>query len=161
GTNAQFLAAGISIIAQENASRNFPAYESNGARPADANPADAKAAARIVTYDRDYTLRMGGVDVDLKHYGRAHTSGDTVVYFPHLKVVAVGDLFTSGAPEPDFLGGGSLVNWGPVLSRVLELNFDVVVPSKGPMVTRADLETFKKRVDALASRATALAKKGV
>jgi cyclase len=156
GTNAQFLAAGVAIIAQENASRHFPAQESDGAKAAGGKP-----AGRIITYDRDFTLQMGGVEAHLKHFGRAHTNGDTVVYFPGLKVVAVGDLFTSGTPEPDFLAGGSLVDWGPVLSRIFELDFDVVVPSQGPTVTRADLEAFKKRIDAQASRAIALVKKGV
>src|SRR5262249_11819633 len=97
----------------------------------------------------------------LKHFGSAHTGGDTVVYFPNLKVVAVGDLFTPGAPEPDFGGGGSLVNWGSALSQILELDFEVVVPSSGPMVTRADLEAFKTRIDTLASRAVALVRSGV
>ena len=51
------------------------------------------------------------------HFGNAHTDGDTVVYFTNLKVVAVGDLFTPGTPEPDFSAGGSLVGWGPVLAQ--------------------------------------------
>jgi glyoxylase-like metal-dependent hydrolase (beta-lactamase superfamily II) len=151
GNNAQFLAAGIPIIAQENAKRNFSSDKADG----------ATAAAPTVTYDRDYALRLGGVEVLLKHFGRAHTNGDTVVYFPNLKVVAVGHLFTPGTPEPDFSRGGSLVNWGPVLARILELDFDVVVPSTGPMVTRTDLEAFRARIDALASRAIAVVGKGV
>lgn len=73
-----------------------------------------------------------------------------------LEGVAVGDLFTAGEPEPDFSAGGSLVNWGPVLSRILELDFDVVVSGTGPPATRADLETFKSRLDTLTSRATEL-----
>ena len=54
-----------------------------------------------------------------------------------------------------------MVNWGPVLARILELDFDVVVPSTGPMVTRTDLEAFRARIDALASRAIALVRKGI
>jgi glyoxylase-like metal-dependent hydrolase (beta-lactamase superfamily II) len=95
------------------------------------------------------------------HFGAAHTSGDTVVYFPNLKVVAVGDLFTPNTPEPDFSGGGSLVNWGLALTQILKLDFDAVVPSKGPVVTRAGLEAFKTKIDTLVSRATDLVKKGV
>ena len=94
------------------------------------------------------------------HFGNAHTSGDTVVYFPNLNVVAVGDLFAP-IPDPDFAAGGSLVNWGPVLAEILKLEFDVVVPSSGPTVSRADLEAFKTRIDTLVSRATVLVKKGV
>jgi cyclase len=106
-------------------------------------------------------MRLGGVQIQLMHFGAAHTSGDTVAYFPDLKVVAVGDLFTPNTPDPDFSGGGSLVGWGPAMAQILKLDFDVVVPSTGPMVTRADLEAFKTRMDTLVSRATELVKKGV
>jgi cyclase len=151
GNNAQFLAAGVPIIAQENVKHNLATY----------NPSGGKVAPPTITYAHDYTLRLGGVEAQLMHFGNAHTSGDTVVYFPSLKVVAVGDLFTPDTPDPDFAGGGSLVNWGPVLSQILNLDFDVVAPSTGPLVTRADLEAFKTKIDALVSRATALVKKGV
>ncbi len=56
---------------------------------------------------------MGGVEVQLKHFGPVRTGGDTVVYFPDLKIVALGDLFVTAAPEPDFSAGGSLVGWDP------------------------------------------------
>ena len=98
--------------------------------------------------------------MQLFHFGNAHTNGDTVVYFPNLKVVAVGDLFAA-TPNPDFSAGGSLVGWGPVLAQILKLDFDVVVPGTGPPVTRADLEAFKTKIDTLVSRATGLVKKGV
>src|SRR5262245_57227536 len=101
GNNAQFLAAGVTVVAQENAGRRL-----RGA----ASGAGTAAAPTLVTYDREYNLRQGGIEVQLRHFGRARTDGDTVVYFPNLKVVAVGDLFNGGMPEPDFSAGGSLVN---------------------------------------------------
>jgi cyclase len=106
-------------------------------------------------------LRLGGVEAQLMHFANAYTDGDTVVYFPNLKVVAVGDLFTPGTPAPDFSGGGSLVDWGPVLAQILKLDFDVVVPSTGPMITRDDLVAFKTKIDILVSRARRLVRKGV
>ena len=151
GNSAQFLAAGVAIIAQENAKSRLPAFQ----------PAEGKKAPPIVAFDREYTLKMGGVEAKLMHFGDAHTDGDTVVYFPDLKVVAVGDLFTPGTPDPDYAAGGSLVGWAPVLAQVLKLDFDVVVPSKGPAVTRSDLEAFKTKMDLLVSRASALVVKGV
>ena len=150
GNNAKFLEAGTRIIAQENAKPRPPDY---------ADP-DAKVAPLIITYDREYTLRLGRVEAQLLHFGNAHTSGDTVVYFSNLKVVAVGDLFAT-TPNPDFSAGGSLVGWGPVLGQILKLDFDVVVPGMGSPVSRADLETFKKKLDTLVSRAVGLVKKGV
>ncbi len=147
GNNAKFLAAGVQIIAQENVGHHLIS--------------GGKAPPPTFTYAHDFKLRLGGVEAQLLHFGNAHTSGDTVVYFSNLKVVAVGDLFTPNTPDPDFSGGGSLVTWGPVLAQILKLDFDVVVPSTGAVVTRADLEAFKTKMDALVSRATGLVRKGV
>jgi hypothetical protein len=48
-----------------------------------------------------------------------------------------------------------------VLEQVLKLDFDIVIPSKGPAVTRAALEAFKTKIDTLALRATELVRTGV
>jgi cyclase len=150
GNNAKFLEAGAQIIAQENVPANLANY----------NPPGGKIAPPTKTYDREYDLRLGGVEAQLMHFGDAYTNGDTVVYFPILRVVAVGDLFAT-TPNPDFAAGGSLVGWGSVLAQILKLDFDVVVPGTGPTVTRADLEAFKAKIDTLVSRASGLVKSGV
>jgi cyclase len=150
GNNAKFLEAGVQIIGQENLKKNLATY----------NPPGGKVAPPTTTYDKDYTLRLGGVAVELHHYGNAHTSGDTVVYFPDLKVVAVSDVVTPGSPNADFAGGGSIVGWGPVLAEILKLDFDVAVPGTGPMLTKADVQAFKTKIDTLTSRATELVRKG-
>jgi len=151
GDSAQFLAAGIAIVAHREALANLSLPESQA----------AAGRAAVVAFDVERTLRMGGVEVQLKHFGPGRTGGDTVVYFPDLKIVALGDLFAAGAPEPDFAAGGSLVGWRAVLEQVLGLDFERVVPGAGPVVSRDDLVTFTAKVDALASRAVALVKAGV
>jgi cyclase len=150
GTNVRFLEAGARIVAQQNTAKYLPDYNFSGSR--DMSP--------IITYDRDYIVRLGGVEARLLHYGNAHSGGDTVVYFPNLRVVAVGDLFAAN-PDPDFSAGGSLVGWGPVLAEILKLDFDVVVPGTGPLLTRSDLEAFKDKMDTLVRRASALVRKGI
>lgn len=150
GNNAKFIEAGTQVLAHENVKRDLMNY----------NPPGGKIAPPTRTYDHDLTIRIGGIEAQVLHFGNAHTNGDTVVYFPNLKVVAVGDLFAA-APNPDFSAGGSLVGWGPVLAEILKLDFDVVVPATGPTVNRGDLEGFKARIDTLVSRATALVRKGV
>src|SRR5215471_18542410 len=102
---------GASVIAHENVKRNLT----------------KKTNLPGKTYEQDFTVKLGGVEAQLLHFGNARTNGDTIVYFPNLKVVAVGELYES-APIPDYSAGGSLLGWGPVLSRILELDFDVVVP---------------------------------
>jgi cyclase len=149
GTNVRFLEAGARIVAQQNTAKYLPDYNLSGS-----------SISPIITYDRDYIVRLGGVEARLLHYGNAHSGGDTVVYFPNLRVVAVGDLFAAN-PDPDFLAGGSLVGWGPVLAEILKLDFDVVVPGTGPLLTRSDLEAFKDKMDALVQRASALVRTGI
>jgi len=154
GNATQFAAAGVVLIAQRNVKPHLPA--------APAAPASsAKPPAPTVTFDREYKLRIGGIEVNLYHFGNAPTSSAAVVHFPDLKVIAVGDLYTPDTPLPDFAGGGSLAAWGPVLEQVLKLDFDAVVPSSGPLVGRSELVAFKGKLDALVSRATALVKQGV
>jgi len=150
GCNAKLLAKGAQILAQENVKQNLTRYQ----------PSGEAIAPPTKTYDRHLNVKLGGVEVQVMHFGKAHTSGDTVAYFPNLKVVAVGDLFAT-IPDPSFGEGGSLVGWGPVLAEILKLDFDVVVPGTGPTVTRAGLAAFKGKIDTLVSRAAGLVKKGV
>ena len=73
-----------------------------------------------ITYDKRYAVKLGGVTVDVKHFGRSHTSGDSVVYFPDLKVVMVSDQMTDATPIVDFANGGSAVEWAQILDGVLK-----------------------------------------
>jgi cyclase len=149
-SNEQFLADGAQIVAQENVKRRLAAARNNG----------AMIGLPTKTYADHLSLTLGGVSVRLMHFGSAHTNGDSVVYFPDLKVVAIGDLFAS-PPDPDFSSGGSLVGWGPVLDEILKLDFDVVVPARGSTVTRAALVAYRAKIDTLVSRARGIVKKGV
>jgi len=150
GTNAKFVENGSHIVVLENAKQNLAACNLSG---------DAMAPA-VVTYASEYQIHLGGIEAQVLHFGNAYSNSDTVVYFPNLKVVAVGDLF-SAKPAPDFAAGGSLVGWGAVLAQVLKLDFDVAIPSTGPAITRADLEAFKTKIDTMVARATGLVKQGV
>jgi glyoxylase-like metal-dependent hydrolase (beta-lactamase superfamily II) len=63
-----------------------------------------------ITFSGKASLFLGGKRVEMYQFGRAHTSGDTVVLFPAQRVLAAGDMFTVGADTPqlvDYPGGGS------------------------------------------------------
>jgi cyclase len=149
GNAATFLQNGTAIILQSNLAQNVISKNFQGTAP-----------KGMVTFDHDYQIRMGGIEAQLMHFGNAYSNSDTVVYFPNLKVIAVGRLYGSTV-DPDFAAGGSLVGWSSVLAQVLKLDFDTVVPGTGPVGTRADLEAFKNRIDTLVARASELVKKGV
>jgi glyoxylase-like metal-dependent hydrolase (beta-lactamase superfamily II) len=139
GSNAQFAAAGIALIAQQGTMARLPALP---------EPAPGKALPPIVGFERAHPLRLGGIEMQLLHFGPAHTDGDTVVHFADLKVVALGHLFMPQAPEVDRQAGGDLAHWSNVLAEVLKLDFDTVVPGVGPLASRAELEAYKARLDA-------------
>lgn len=150
GNNGRFFQAGTGILAHENVKAQLAAY----------SPTGGKITLPTKTFDREFTVRGGGIEVQTLHFGNARTNGDAVVYFADLKVVAVGDLFAA-APDPDYSAGGSLLGWAPVLDQILKLDFDTVVPGAGPTVSRADLQAFKTRIETLTSHAAKLVKQGL
>ena len=154
GNNQRFIDAGVQIIATENLKKNLVTYESNGVKP----------AAPTMTYPgAEYTLKFGGATVELHHFGNAHTSGDTVVYFPDLKTVCLSDVVTTGRTGPliDYAGGGSATDWTNVLAAILKLDFDAAVPGNGDVLTKADVQAYKTKYDTWLSRARDAVKQGV
>jgi glyoxylase-like metal-dependent hydrolase (beta-lactamase superfamily II) len=152
GNNDRFIAAGAQVIGHEQLAKNLDTYQFN--------PLPAKPTA---TYTADRTVRLGGVEVRVLHLGRAHTGGDSVVYFPDVKVVATSDAVTVGAQGPlvDYAGGGSALEWTPVLDAMLKLDFDTAIPGAGPILTKADVQGYRTKFSTVIGRATDLVRKGV
>jgi cyclase len=98
---------------------------------------------------------LGGKNVALYHYGRAHTNGDVVVLFPAERVLATGDIYTKGDDVPeliDYSGGGSAVEWPGTLRSALQLDFDTVVPGHGPISTKQEMAAFRESTIRLVAR---------
>jgi cyclase len=152
GNNKMFLAAGVEIVANENLNKNLAKYEQTP-KPADAT----------ITYDKERAIRLGGVEVQAYHFGRAHTSGDTVVYFPDLKVVVVSDIVTTGATGPlaDYAGGGSFLEWPQTMDAILKLDFDTCIAGNGNPLTKADVQAYKTKVETFVARAKEAGRQGV
>jgi cyclase len=153
GNNERFLAAGVPVIGHENLKKNAETYNNN-----------PKPALPDQTYSgTEHAVQLGGVTVELYHFGRAHTSGDSVVYFPDLKTVVVSDVVTTGATGPlaDYGGGGSFVEWSKVLDSILKLDFDSCIPGNGGVLTKADVQAYKTKIDTFVSRAKEAVAKGV
>lgn len=153
GNNQRFLDAGVQVVAHENLKKNLVTYDSN-----------PKPAPPSITYSGDeYTVKVDGATAELHHFGRAHTSGDTVVYFPDSKVVCLSDTVTTGTTGPliDYAGGGSAADWTNVLAAILKLDFDAAIPGNGDVLTKADVQAYKTKFDTVMARAKELIRKGV
>jgi len=142
GGNARMQAmGGVQILAAESAWQNMV----DGNLPGKPS----------VTFNRDTHLHLGGKNVDLYHFGRSHTNGDSVVLFPAERVLAAGDMFTYGDATPqliDYAGGGSAKEWTPTLDAVLALEFDSVVPGHGDVTTKAEMRKFRDSTVRLRTR---------
>ena len=116
-----------------------------------------------VTFTTEAAIHLGGADVQLHYLGRGHTNGDIVVYFPDLRVIAMGDLFVvlGRVPYVDYAGGGSTLGWLPTLENALEFDFDTVMPGHGPVATRADLQKYRDSLRTVHTRTRELIKQGV
>ena len=151
GNNSKFLAAGIPIVAQENLNKYLETYQQT-----------PKPAAATITYDKEYTIRLGGITVEAHHFGRAHTGGDTDVYFPDLKVAVVSDEVTTGMTGPlaDYGGGGSFADWPQTLAGVIALDFELAIPGNGNPLTKAEVEEYRSKVQTFLDRAREAVRSG-
>jgi len=114
-----------------------------------------------VTFTGDHELRVGGKTVRSVHLGRGHTDGDLVVLFVEDRVLHTGDLVFEGRyPNIDLEAGGSVKRWAETLDRVLELDFDRVIPGHGPVTDRAGIQRFQTFLRELAAVAEDAAARG-
>ena len=98
-----------------------------------------------ITFDEHMQFHFNGEQVDLKHYGPAHTTGDTVVFFRGRNAVHMGDVFNnSGYPFVDAGNGGTLDGVLSTCQAVLAAidAETVVIPGHGPLATRIDLQNY-------------------
>lgn len=104
-------------------------------------------AARLLpgeTFATRHEMRIGGKTIRSFHPGRGHTDGDLVTLFVEDRVLVAGDLLFGGRyPRIDLEGGGSVREWGSTLERVMDLEFDRVIPGHGPVTDRAGLRRFQ------------------
>lgn len=131
------------------------------ARDADYWQGDASETLPNETFHDDHVMQIGGKTIRLHHLGRGHTDGDLVVLFAEDRVLHTGDLFFNGRyPNIDLEAGGSVQEWGATIDRILELDFDKVVPGHGPVTDREGLIAFQRFVRELATLASQAAAAG-
>lgn len=87
-----------------------------------------------------------GYDIDLRHFGPAHTDGDTCVLFPDLGVAFVGDLaFVGRDPLVHRQKGGTVFGYVKTLEALLAEKpaIQTFLSGHADPLTRADIESLK------------------
>ncbi len=151
GGNGLFQSS-AEIISTANARANIVGHKQPNA-PANLTP------ARVV-FDQECSVFLGGKEVRARYFGRGHTNGDAVIYFPELRTIHTGDLMAGSTPLIDYPGGGSLKAWTATLDGALALDFDTVIPGHGPVTNKAGLLTYRNNVEKLRNRASELISQG-
>jgi glyoxylase-like metal-dependent hydrolase (beta-lactamase superfamily II) len=128
-----------------------------------------------ITFSDELSVHLGARRVWIKHFGRGHTNGDAVVYFPEHRAIHTGDLFLARAGRGDaapadrprgvniyvdYAQGGSFLEWAETLDGILELDFDTIIPGHGPVSKRDDLVRFRADLEAMRERIHALIRMG-
>src|SRR6202162_5783399 len=152
GGNVKMYSSGVDIISTANSRKNILERKQSNATP-------GVMPARIVFTD-ETAVFLGGKEVRAHYYGRGHTNGDAIIYFPALKVLHTGDLMAGNTPLIDYSGGGSVVEWTKTLDEAMKLDFDTVIPGHGRVTNKAGLLAYRNNVEKLRNRAAGLIREG-
>ena len=120
GSNTEFPDS-VSFVAHENTATQMARPECSPVTNCDAFKGENRKYLPDRTYSDRLSLFSGRERVDLYHFGRGHTNGDTLVVFPAVRTMHTGDLFPwRGLPFVDVEGsGGSAVDYGATLNKAV------------------------------------------
>lgn len=125
-------------------------------------PATSSEGLPVITFEDRLQFHFNGEEIDLLHFGPAHTTGDTAVLFRGQNVVHMGDVFNGRYPFVDADNGGELDGLIRFCEAVLEeINENtVVIPGHGSVGTYQDLEEYVSMLKIIRGRIAALIAKG-
>lgn len=148
GGNAKFLPI-AEVISTKNARTNILEKKQSNAPP-------GVMPARVVFAD-ETSVFLGGKEVRARYFGRGHTNGDAIIYFPAQRTIHTGDMMAGATPLIDYTGGGSIVEWSKTVDAAVgQFDFDTVIPGHGAVTNKAGLQTYRDNVVKLRSRVTGL-----
>jgi cyclase len=161
GGNANLGAMGVTIFAREEL-RNRLMHPAPGAGGAPGTPAPAPALP-VITYDAPLTFHMDGENVQAIPIPKAHTDGDTLVFFPNANVIMIGDYVrTLGYPNIDRANGGSLKGMLAGIDTAIKLCNEQtkVVPGHGEITDRAGLMAHRDMIIAIRDKIAPMVAQG-
>jgi len=161
GGDENFGKMGATIISREELRFRLahPNPQANGS-PGVPMPA---AGLPRQTYRDQLTLHMNGEEVQLIAVPRAHTDGDTMVYFPGLDIIMTGDFYRSVQyPNADRANGGTVQGLIDGLGMVIGHAGPntKIIPGHGPTVDRNAVTAHRDLAMMIRDRVAALVAQG-
>jgi glyoxylase-like metal-dependent hydrolase (beta-lactamase superfamily II) len=110
-----------------------------------------------ITFDREHTLDLGGLQAKIYAMGTNHTAGDTVVLVDG--VLFSGDVAMQ--PQPSFANpGAKIAHWLASLDRLESFKAKRIVPSHGAFGGNEIIEGYRRYLTRIGDRAAELKKAG-
>ena len=99
------------------------------------------------TYRDRMTFYLGGKEIQILHFGSAHTKGDSVLFVPQDRIAYLSEVFFN--EEFPNMAGGYGVSWVKALDALKALDADIFIPGHGPIPddpkqTRAALDRARQ-----------------
>ena len=88
------------------------------------------------TFSDSMTVYLGNRRIEIKHIGRAHTAGDSIIWVPDEQVMFSGDIVEYHSAC--YCGDGYFNEWGPTLDRVKAYNPQSIAPGRGDALVGVD-----------------------
>lgn len=162
--NVTLGAEGTWLVAQENSREMMKTdHVINLVTAAYNQQAYPESAWPDMTYSDGMEFHLNGQTISLMHFGPAHTTGDTAVYFRGTNAVHLGDVYNnSGYPFIDADNGGSLDGVIHFCSETLKhINEDtVIIPGHGPITDYHALVAYIDMLKTIRARLVKLIKAG-
>jgi cyclase len=112
---------------------------------------DVKITLPNITFQDILTIFVGEIEVQLIHFGVAHSPSDTVAWLPQTKTLFAGDLLFNDV-VPALPPGGNAAHWLDVLGRLQEFGAEQVIPGHGPIQAPSALQALHTWMDMLYTR---------
>ncbi|MFK7835714.1 MAG: MBL fold metallo-hydrolase [Sulfitobacter sp.] len=94
--NSYWASQGVEIVAHSDAAHEFEEYGDRSLQAALARVRERAAQTSVVlpttTFDDTYAVTLGGVEIEARYLGPAHSPGDIVVWLPQQSLVISGDM---------------------------------------------------------------------
>jgi len=91
-----------------------------------------------MTFETSMQLYFGGRELDLKYFGKAHTSGDIYIHLPNEKIVFTGDVAQDGGVP--YLGDCYPADWPDTDNKLAALPIERFMSGHGPIGDHKALE---------------------
>jgi cyclase len=146
---------GLLIFAQENVKRDIEKAAAETPALRDYLPTK--------TYPASADIIGWGYDIDLRHFGPAHTDGDTCVVFPDLHVAVVGDLlFVGRDPLIHRNKGGDSFGYVKTLDALLafEPKIETFLSGHADPLGRTEVQTLRDSMAVTQAKVKALVAEG-